>query len=226
MSSQKTINAVLGATVAVCFMSISSPVLAGAVFEHGGGRGVVGIISLSDNETGAGESDDFITSEYASAFASIDGGSNITGSAEVHSTATSFGGSISIAGSNGRAQISLLTEPVRVSETTEILFEWNLADTSTSFPAGTFLGGAFIARPLRGLVEDLINVSGGTSGAEVLTLEAGVDYFFLAPRMTITLNEFGAYADLFVEITIIPAPSTAALLLPGVAVATRRRRRA
>ena len=70
---------------------------------------------------------------------------------------------------------------------------------------------------------DLFQPLSGTSGSVVLTLEAGQNYGMLW-RMSAVFQEPGDYANLFLNISIVPAPSGLALLGMGGLGLTRRRR--
>lgn len=194
------------------------------VYDNALPRSPVGIAQLTDTSSGMVALDSFIGSA-SSISVSLDT-PTFSGTAGVYATPTEFGGWADVTGSNGGFQVSLFAEPVQVSETTQVLFEWDSANTSTSWVGGTYVGGGFLAEiTSNGDYIDLINTSPQTAGSAIFTLEAGHSYSMLAPRFTVTLDEPGAYADIFYRISIVPSPSVLVCFsLAGAPVMVRRRR--
>ena len=203
-------KAILGT---LALSALVAPASADAVFEYLRFR--PGGVEIGDNETGEAHGGAFFDRDDETWTAAIDT-PNITGTVNAYANDTAFGGFMDVTGDNGYATVSAHTNRVRVSETTEVLFEWDKQSSNVDF-----VGGMLIFDDAAGA--DLFQPLSGTSGSVVLTLEAGQNYGMLW-RMSAVFQEPGDYANLFLNISIVPAPSGLALLGMGGLGLTRRRR--
>jgi len=208
----KTMNKALLAGMSLATTATAS--IASPVFQYNDTGFIINVVSIQDHGSGESALHDLFSFD-GNATADVDF-ANVSGTSIVYASDTSFGGSVSVTGSNATVYGSIFTESMMVSETTDVLFEWDKVSTNAEF-----LGGMTIFDIATGV--DVFQPTTGTSGSVIFTLDAGTEYGMIW-NMNVYLQNPGEYADLFVNISIVPAPSTAALLGLGALGLTRRRR--
>ena len=135
-------------------------------------------------------------------------------------TATSFGASGSWAGDGilGYGYGASLNQVFfTVTSDTQLLVEWNFADTDL------FVSGFILTDPGFGVVFDVFD-TGLLSGTALVDVFAGTRYGANAAMAAGFGPYFFSTEEQFINISIVPAPGAAALLGAAGLVATRRRR--